>query len=34
MIVGRISPGEEVKATVYRDGRKKSIRVTRRTRRT
>ena len=28
MVVGRISPGEEVKATVYRDGRKKSIRVT------
>ena len=28
MVVGRISPGEEVKATVYRDGKKKSIRVT------
>ena len=28
MVVGRISPGEKVKATVYRDGRKQSIRVT------
>ena len=28
MVVGRISPGEEVKASVYRDARRKSIRVT------